>query len=267
MAVRLRFFGVAAYEIVTSEGKHVVIDPFLNKNQFSPVKAGELKRVDLLLLTHNAADHFGDAPEIIKAHRCPVLCAMDVRHNLVRYHGVDPDLIRPTIWGMLMEAGGVRVRPLESHHWSFAAMPDGQLLSGPAMGFIVEAGPGIRIYHPGDTALTYDMRLWGELYRPTVGLMHVTLPEGEGVSLPHMECYKTGELTPQEAYLASQWLGLKQIIVSHYVDPECSDVKEFLAVAGAADRHDGLAPQVTVLRPGEAVLLDEQRAVKVESGG
>ena len=123
------------------------------------------------------------------------------------------------------------------------------------MGFIVEAAPDIRVYHPGDTALTYDMKLWGELYKPTVGLMHVTLPEGEGISLPHMECYKTGELTPQEAYMASRWLGLDHIIASHYVDADCADVREFLTLAEAADRHDGLAPRVSVMKPGDVIPL------------
>jgi L-ascorbate metabolism protein UlaG (beta-lactamase superfamily) len=255
MGVSIQFFGAAAYKIVTAGGKHVLIDPFLNKNVYSPVKAADLDRVDLLLITHNAFDHFGDAPEIIKRHRCPVICAKDVMHHLERYHGVDPGLFRVTIWGFLMEEAGVRVRAIESHHWSFAAMPDGQLISGPAVGFIVEAAPEVRIYHPGDTALTYDMKLWGELYKPTVGLMHVTLPEGEGVSLPHMHCYKTGEITPQEAYLASQWLGLRHVIVSHYVDPDCKDVRDFLEIARAADRGDGLAPKVTVMRPGEILTL------------
>jgi len=256
MMASIQFFGVAAYKIITAGGKHVVIDPFLNNNPFSPVKVKDLEQVDLLLVTHNAFDHFGDAPEVVKKYHCPVICAKDVMHNLVEHHGVDPDLIRVTIWGMVIEEAGVRVRPVESHHWSFAVTPDGELLSGPAMGFIVEAASDIRVYHPGDSALTYDMKLWGELYKPTVGLMHVTLPEGEGISLPHMECYKTGELTPQEAYIASQWLGLKHIIISHYVDPECADVKQFLEIAKASDRHDGLAPKVTMMKPGETLVLN-----------
>jgi L-ascorbate metabolism protein UlaG (beta-lactamase superfamily) len=156
---------------------------------------------------------------------------------------------------MLMEVAGVRVRPIESHHWSFHVTPEGQLLSGPAMGFILDAAPGLRIYHPGDTALTYDMKLWGELYKPTIGLMHVTLPEGEGVSLPHMECYQTGELTPQEAFLASTWLGLDHIVVSHYVDPDCDDVTDFIRVAAASNREDGLAPEISVLKPGEKIMI------------
>lgn len=246
---------MAAYKITTIEGKHVLIDPFMDNNKYSPIKTDDLERVDLLLLTHNAYDHIGDAPKIIQKHNCPVICAKDVMHNLVKYHSINPDLFRVTIWGMLMEEAGILVRPIESHHWSFAVAPDGQLLSGPAMGFIIQAGPNIRIYHPGDSALSYDMKLWGELYKPTIGLMHVTLPEGEGVSLPHMECYKSGELTPQEAYMAGQWLGLQHILVSHYIDPECDDVKQFLEIARASDRQDGLAPKVTVMKPGDIIEL------------
>jgi len=252
MSVKIQFFGFAGYKIITAGGKHVVIDPYLNKNPVAPFKARDLDRVDLLLITHNAYDHLGDAPEIIRQHGCPVVCAKDVVHALTTIHGIDPDLMRVTIWGMEVEVAGVRVRPIESHHWSFGVTPDGQLLSGPAMGFIVEAAPDVRIYHPGDTALTYDMKLWGELYKPTVGLMHVTLPEG---SLPHMECYRCGELTVYEALLASQWLGLDHIIASHYADPESDDVRKFCELAREAAETGGLNAKVSVMRPGQVIEL------------
>jgi L-ascorbate metabolism protein UlaG (beta-lactamase superfamily) len=249
--VSIQFFGVAGYKIITAEGVHVVIDPFLEKNPYSPIKIEDLGQVDLLLLTHNAFDHFGDAPEIIRKFKCKVVCAVDVLHHLVRYHSIDGDLIRPTIWGMGIEECGVFVRPVESRHASFCRTPDGQLLSGPAMGFVVDAGQNSRIYHPGDTALFSDMKLIGTFCKPTVGLIHVTLPEGKGISLPHHECYKSGELTPEEALLASEWLGLKEIVVSHYVDPRCADVLAFLKLI-EKNRQDGrYAPHAIVLAPGE----------------
>jgi L-ascorbate metabolism protein UlaG (beta-lactamase superfamily) len=252
MTVKIQFFGFAAYKITTSNGKNVVIDPYLNDSPVSPIKAKDLDNVDLLLITHNAYDHLGDAPEIIRQHQCPVICAKDVVHALTTIHDIDPDLMRVTIWGMEVEVVGVRVRPIESHHWSFGVTPDGQMLSGPAMGFIVEASSDTRIYHPGDTAITYDMKLWGELYKPTVGLMHVTLPEG---SLPHMECYRCGELTIYEALLASQWLGLDHIIASHYADPESKDVKQFCALAEQAAETSGWSARVSVMKPGDVLEL------------
>ena len=132
-----------------------------------------------------------------------------------------------------MEVAGVPVHPVESHHWSFAVTPSGELLSGPAMGFMIDAAPGVRLYHQGDSALTYDFRLCGELYRPTHGLMVVALPED---SLPHFEVYRGGEVNVQEAVMASQWLGLKHVIASHYQWPSHPDVQALPGAHGGTHR-------------------------------
>ena len=251
MSISIQFFGVAGYKIVTADGCHILIDPFLDDNPYSPVKSDDLDRVDLLLLTHNAWDHFGDAAKIVKKHGCIAVGALDVVHNLVAHHGIDKDLVRPTIWGMAIEVCGVWIRPVESHHWSFGKTEDGALLSGPAMGFVFDVGDGQRMYHPGDTALFSDMKLIAQFYKPTIGLMHVSLPGEEGVALPHPECYKTGELTPEEALLASEWLDLQEVVVSHYVDPETADVREFLQRVERNKAEGAYAPNTIVLAPGE----------------
>jgi len=252
MTTKLIFFGYAGYKIITPDNKHIVIDPFLTNNPAAPFTPAELEQVDLLLITHNAYDHFGDAPEIIERYKCPVICALDVLHRLKTVHNIDPDLLRVTIWGMAMNVAGIPVRPVESRHWSFAITPDGNLLSGPAMGFIVETEPGVRIYHPGDTAITHDMKLWGDLYKPTVGLIHVALPEN---SLPHMECYLCGELTEEEAILASEWLQLEHIVASHYVSKDSPAVKSFIEKADIAKTEGRLSAKVSVMDPGEVLEL------------
>ena len=38
MNTRIRFFGAAAFEIVTPAGLRIMIDPFLDDNPVSPVK-------------------------------------------------------------------------------------------------------------------------------------------------------------------------------------------------------------------------------------
>jgi len=252
VAVTLQFLGYAGYLITTAAGTRVLIDPYLTGNPAAPFGPADLERVDLVLVTHNAYDHLGDTPEIVRRHGCPVICAKDVAHNLTEHLGVDRDLIRVTIWGLEMEVAGVVVHPVESHHWSFAVTPKGELLSGPAVGYIIEAAPDVRIYHPGDSAISYDMKLWGELYRPTVGLMVVAVPEG---TLPHEECYRSGEMTVYEALLASQWLGLDHIVASHYVSPDNPSVKDFVRLAQVAAETRGSSPKVTVMQPGEVIDL------------
>ena len=47
MSVQIQFFGFSAYRITTSDGINVVIDPYLNDNPVSPIKAKDLDKVDL----------------------------------------------------------------------------------------------------------------------------------------------------------------------------------------------------------------------------
>jgi hypothetical protein len=96
------------------------------------------------------------------------------------------------------------------------------------------------------------MKLWGELYKPTVGLMHIMLPEN---SLPHMECYKCGELTTYEAIRASQWLGLEHIIASHYIYADSGGVKLFMNEVAKAKSKGELKAKVTLLNPGQILDL------------
>ncbi|MFN8493635.1 MAG: hypothetical protein U0350_38900 [Caldilineaceae bacterium] len=49
MTPPIRFFGVAAYEIITSKGQHILIDPFLDENPGSSIKSDQLEKVDLIV--------------------------------------------------------------------------------------------------------------------------------------------------------------------------------------------------------------------------
>jgi L-ascorbate metabolism protein UlaG (beta-lactamase superfamily) len=120
------------------------------------------------------------------------------------------------------------------------------------MGFMVDAAPGVRLYHQGDSAMTSDFRLFGELYHPTHGLIVVALPED---SLPHFEVYRGGEVTVQEAVLASQWLGLKHVIASHYQYPSHPDVQGFLELMAAHTGAGEWRPEVSAPEPGETIEL------------
>jgi L-ascorbate metabolism protein UlaG (beta-lactamase superfamily) len=75
---KFEFFGNAAYRITNREGKVILIDPFLNDSDCSPIRVKDLDRVDLLLVTHAAWDHMGDTLEIAKKFECPVVCGGEV---------------------------------------------------------------------------------------------------------------------------------------------------------------------------------------------
>ena len=85
MSVSIRFLGTAAFEIRTATGKRILIDPYLDENPVSPLKVGDLDPVDLLLVTHAAIDHLGDAEAILR--RSPdlvLICGTGVGLALVK---------------------------------------------------------------------------------------------------------------------------------------------------------------------------------------
>jgi L-ascorbate metabolism protein UlaG (beta-lactamase superfamily) len=255
MGTQIRFFGVAAYEVITRQGLHILLDPFLDENPGSPIKSRQLKQVDLVIVSHAAFDHLGDTEAIARRTRAPVICGAEVKAYLVA-KGIPAEQIRATTWGIAVEVAGIRVQPLECHHWSHIQMPDGTLASGVPMASIVYADPGVRFYHYGDTAIFSDLKLQGELYEPTIGCIGIANPAEilDRVKMPGK--MMTAEMSPREGALAAQWLGLKTVLPCHYIDPDCSDVADFQKCLAQAKEDGARTPESIVLRPGDMIEIE-----------
>ncbi len=250
-ATQIRFLGIAAFEIINSSGQVILIDPCLGDNPVSPVQVDSLERVDLLLVTHLAIDHLGDAAAISQKFSCPVVCGPEVAVYLTQ-QGADPALMRPVTWGGQKKPQGIRVRAVESHHTSFRQAPDGQYLSGPPLGFILYADPDVRIYHSGDSAIFSDMKLIGELYRPNIGLLCACDLEQEFLQSLGLVDHYGNEMNGDEGALAAIWLGLEHAIICHYLRPEGrEDVRKFFNILNS--RHSDERPLIKPLamNPGE----------------
>lgn len=246
---RIRFLGVAAYEIVTRDGRHVLVDPFLDDNPGSPVKSGDLDRVDLVVVSHAAFDHLGDTEAIARRTGTPVICGGEVRAYLAA-KGIPQEQVRATTWGIKVEVAGIAVQPVECHHWSQIRMPDGTFASGVPMAFVIEADPGVRFYHYGDTAIFSDMKLQAELYRPTIGAVGIANPQEILHRNPMPGRMVTGEMSPREGALAAEWLGLSTVLPCHYItlDEDVAEFERCLETARTAGRP---VPRSVVLRPGD----------------
>ncbi len=250
-AAKLRFFGVAAYELIDSTGRRILVDPFLDDCPGNPVKSDELEKVDLIVVSHAAIDHLGDTEKIAKQHGCPVICGGEVKAYLMA-KGVPALQIRATTWGIRVRVAGVEVQPVECHHWSQIRMPDGTFVSGVPMAFVIELGEGHRFYHYGDTALFSDMKLHATLYRPTIGAIGIANPQEILGRFPMPGEMLTSELSPREGILAAQWLGLKTILPCHYINPDGNpDLAEFQRLHAEAKTRGDIIGESVVLRPGD----------------
>ncbi|HET8629296.1 MAG TPA: MBL fold metallo-hydrolase [Thermomicrobiales bacterium] len=252
MSTSLTFLGVAGYDIAGPRHR-LLIDPCLSGNPAAPCGPDDLATPDVILVSHAAFDHLGDTAAIARRTGAPVVCGGEVRALLLE-QGLPSDQVRATTWGIVVEVGGVLVRPVECHHWSQARLADGSYVSGVPMGFIVETERGVVIYHYGDTAIFSDLRLIGELYRPTVGLLGCSQPRALADATPGPGRLVTGELSPREAALAAEMLGVRLAVACHYLDADDPEVAEFMALVPAYDTSGARA--VVAPAPGETLVVD-----------
>ncbi len=262
MPTRIRFFGVAAYEIITNQGQHILLDPFLDDNPGCPIKSHQLERVDLILVSHATFDHLGDTEAIAQRTGAPVICGGDVK-ALLTQKGIPETQIRASIWGIAVEVAGIKVQPVECHHWSPLWMPDGTYVSGVPLSYIVYADPGVRFYHYGDTALFGDLKLIGDLYRPNIGCLGITQPWEILHRVPGAGQVLTGEMNPREGALAAQWLGLDTALPCHYINPDSDDVREFNQyIEQARALRERVPRKVEVLAPGDEMVYEPPESIR-----
>jgi L-ascorbate metabolism protein UlaG (beta-lactamase superfamily) len=249
MTTSLRFLGASGYE-VEGPNHRLLFDPFLRHNPVAPSTPEELEAPDLILVSHAAWDHMGDAAEIAKRTGAPIVCPDDVAQKMIE-EGVDRDQVRATIWGVCYEFGDIAVRPVENHHWTAATMRDGRIIAGVPLSFVVETEPGVRIYHFGDSAIFPGMKMIGDLYRPTVGILGCA--QTENLPDPGAGRILTGEMNPDEAARAAEWLGVRHVFATHYMEPgpEAAELLRRVPVHDTTGERLAHAP-----RAGEVIKVD-----------
>lgn len=186
---KLKWFGHAAFSIVTPKGKVLLIDPWLNnpsnpeaKDHKDPLAA--VPKVDYILLTHGHRDHVGDAVEIAKKTGAALICNPELAGNLVKLAGfpskqAETDAIMGIGGEIQIADGEVTVAMTPAIHSSSVFNPNAgpnepeRAYGGNPAGFIIVIKNGPTIYHSGDTAYFKDMETIGENYSIDIALINI----------------------------------------------------------------------------------------------
>ena len=179
--MKLRYFSHSAFQLTTSGGKKILIDPFLSNNPTSPVKAKDVS-ADYIILTHAHGDHIGDSFEIAKRCNSTFICVNELA-NYCQSKGFKAHNMHIG-GGHNFDFG--RVKFTIAHHGSLT--PDNHYAGEPA-GVIVSSD-GKTIYHTGDTGLFYDMKLIGEMNQ----IDYMLLPIGDNFTMGINDAAKAVEL-------------------------------------------------------------------------
>lgn len=188
--MRLRWFGHSAFEL-TDGTNTLLFDPFITGNPVCPVKADDLHPT-YILVTHFHGDHVGDTVALAKRTGATVITTYEGGQELgrqgIKVHGMALGGKKHFDFGM--------VRVTMAFHGSGVA-------GGHAAGFVVHMN-GKRLYHAGDTCLFSDMKLLNGVIEEA-GIDVALLPVGDN--------YTMG---PEEAAIATEWIGPKVIIPMHW---------------------------------------------------
>jgi L-ascorbate metabolism protein UlaG (beta-lactamase superfamily) len=246
-----QFLTYSGFHITTSRGYRILIDPFLDNNDAISMRSSDFTGINLIIATHGAYDHVGDTAKIAAANKSWVICPDDVKLLLID-QGLPADQITATTWGMTVEVDALRVKPVENHHRSNVTLSDGRVVACNPLAFIIYLEDGTRVYVAGDTAIFSDMKLQAELYRPHIGLINAVTDLAENTADPSRPRIVIGEMSPYEAALASNWLGLDVAIACHYKSKENYQLKEYMDLMERM-RTEGAGPTKAVaLNPGES---------------
>jgi len=184
---KIRWLGHAGFEIELTN-KVVLIDPWLDGNPKAPMRAADIKKADLVCVTHDHSDHVGDAIEICKRTGATFVGVYELG-GYAQEMGIN-DVVGINIGGSV-DVKGIRISMVHAFHSSTQGAPTG---------FIIKA-EGKTIYHTGDTGLFGDMKLISEIHKPNIAL------------IPIGDYYTMG---PKEAAEAVKLINPAVVIPMHY---------------------------------------------------
>lgn len=182
----------------TSEGRRVLIDPWLAGNPACPEDLKDPLPLDGILVSHGHFDHVGDAVDVINRSGAETVAIFEVASYL---QGKGCDSVVGMNKGGTVEVAGIRATMVHAVHSGATMEDDVVAAAGDAAGFVLEFPDGLVVYHAGDTDVFGDMALIGEIYRPDVAV------------LPIGDFYTMG---PRQAAHAVRLIGADRVLCGHF---------------------------------------------------
>ncbi|MBO1580863.1 metal-dependent hydrolase [Bacillus sp. XF8] len=194
--MEVSYHGHSVVKIETN-GKVILIDPFLTGNPKTDLKAEEVK-VDVIILSHGHGDHVDDTVALAKKNNAVVVAPFELA-TFLGWQGVNTHPMH--IGGSHVFDFG-KVKFTQAFHGSSYIDEENQMITytGMPAGILFTAEEKT-VYHAGDTALFSDMKLIGSLNDIDLAF----LPIGDNFTMG-----------PEDAVLAAEWIGAKTVVPMHY---------------------------------------------------
>ena len=160
------------YLLSSEASKNYLIDPFFDLNPGCPKEFNNeefFNTVDAVFLTHGHFDHTSGLQKMMEANPQLLVVAPYELAMILLQKGYQN--IFPLNLGGSIPLEDVHVTMVPAKHSSSYGETEGPpIYAGEASGYIFEFTDGVTLYHSGDTALSHDIKLIHELYKPQVAI-------------------------------------------------------------------------------------------------
>jgi L-ascorbate metabolism protein UlaG (beta-lactamase superfamily) len=160
--IRITWMGHAAFEIVSSGGTRLLIDPWIGDNPATPAAFRDSTRYSAastrpaaILVTHAHSDHDADVARLARLSDAKVIASGD---HIEAMKIPDGHYMSINIGGM-QRVGDVEIFAVPAMH---------SVTPGHAMGYVLRFADGRTLYDTGDTWIFGDMSLIEKFYHPSI---------------------------------------------------------------------------------------------------
>ena len=196
-AIRVRWLGHAAFEIVSPGGTRLLIDPWLLENPSTPAAYKDTARwsrsdarPSAILATHAHSDHDGDVALLARLSGAKVVATGDHLEAM----GIPEGGYLSINIGGVQQVGDVEIHAVPAMHSS---------TPGRALGYVLRFADGRTLYHTGDTWVFGDMALIERFFHPAV----ILIAAGGG---------RAGEDPAAAAFAVRSYFKPRAIVPMHY---------------------------------------------------
>ena len=161
--ITVTWLGHAAFEVVSSGGTRLLLDPFLTQDPATPPEFKDLSRYkpDAILVPHSHGAPLGATAALAPASGAPGITAYALAATL----GLPEKQTMGVNVGGTLHIGDITIHVVPAMH--------GSTPGGRPVGFVLTFKDGRSLYHTGDTWIFGDMSLIQELYHPSILLLGV----------------------------------------------------------------------------------------------
>jgi len=194
----ITWLGHSTFILRTPGGARVILDPWIATNPSCPEDAKKVGELNLVLVTHGHFDHTADVVSVARSTNAQVVAPFELsvifqQRGLKNVVGMNP--------GGTLKAHGLSITMVPAVHSSSIEEDGKNVYAGLATGYVIGFEDGFVAYYAGDTSIFSDMRLIGEIYRPSLAF------------LPIGDLFTMG---PEQAAAACDLLGVKQVMPMHW---------------------------------------------------